>query len=90
MRLTSSQPGPRSLVGTATRPEVVLIGYRGADIDMRAVIDQARGDADSIRWFMHTRDNWDDMMSCRRFSSVGRMRQESTGIMNPPLTRKAD
>lgn len=45
------------------KAEVVLIGYRGADIDMRAALDQALGGADSIEWFAHTEENWDETMS---------------------------
>jgi SIR2-like domain len=43
--------------------DVVVIGYRGADIDMRAALNEALGRAASIRWFVRTRQEWDEMTS---------------------------
>lgn len=45
------------------KAEVVVIGYRGADIDMRVILDETLRGANSIRWFVHTEDDWDEMTS---------------------------
>jgi hypothetical protein len=53
-------PGPwqRRLLEDCNRAEVVAIGYRAMDVDLRAVLDEALRRASAVTWF-EARCEWD-------------------------------